>query len=46
MSTRAENEVSRELVLRIPVSDKLKQRMADAAINHANAAEAEEQELA
>jgi len=42
--SRAENEVSRELVLRIPVSDKLKQQMADAAINHANAVAAEEQE--
>ena len=41
---RAEDEVSRELVLSIPVSNGLKQQMADAAINRANAIEAEEQE--
>jgi hypothetical protein len=37
---RAEEEVSRELVLRIPVSEKLKQQMAEAAIAHAAAVEA------
>ena len=37
---RAEDEVSRELVLRIPVSEKLKQQMADAAVAHANEVEA------
>jgi hypothetical protein len=41
---RAEDEVSRELVLSIPVSERLKQQMADAAIAHADAAEAAEQE--
>ena len=41
---RGEDEVSRELVLRIPVSDKLKQQIADAAVSHANAVAAEEQE--
>lgn len=41
---RAEDEVSRELVLRIPVSDKLREQMANAAVSHANAVEAEEQE--
>jgi hypothetical protein len=37
---RAEDEVSRELVLRIPVSEKLRQQMADAAVAHANEVEA------
>ena len=37
---RAEAEVSRELVLRIPVSDKLRQQMETAAIAHADAVEA------
>jgi hypothetical protein len=41
---RAEDEVSRELVLSIPVSEKLKKQMADAAIARADAAEAAEQE--
>jgi hypothetical protein len=41
---RAEEEVSRELVLKIPESQSLKQQMADAAVTHANAVEAEELE--
>jgi hypothetical protein len=41
---RAEDEVSRELVLRIPVSEKLKQQMADAAVAHANEVEASQLE--
>ena len=41
---RAEDEISRELVLSIPVSEKLKQQMADTAIARADAAEAAEQE--
>ena len=41
---RAEDEVSRELVLKIPASQSLKQQMADAAVTHANAIEAEELE--
>ena len=36
---RAEEEVSRELVLRIPVSDKLREQMAAAAIEHADEVE-------
>ena len=39
---RAEDEVSRELVLRIPVSDKLQQQLAAKAIQHADEIEAEE----
>ena len=39
---RAEEEVSRELVLKIPESQSLKQQMADAAVTHAHAVEAEE----
>jgi hypothetical protein len=39
---RAEDEVSRELVLRIPVSDKLEQQVAANAIRHANEIETEE----
>jgi len=41
---RAEDEVSRELALRIPVSERLKQRMADAVIAHAEAVEADQLE--
>jgi hypothetical protein len=41
---RAEDEVSRELVLRIPVSEKLKRQMADAAVAHANEVEAAQEE--
>jgi len=41
---RAEEEVSRELVLRIPVSEKLKQQVADGAIAHANEVEAAQEE--
>jgi hypothetical protein len=37
---RAEEEVSRELVLRIPVSDKLRKQMETAAVAHADAVEA------
>jgi hypothetical protein len=41
---RAEEEVSRELVLRIPVSEKLKQQLAAAAIAHSDEVEAQESE--
>ena len=41
---RAEEEVSRELVLRIPVSEKLKEQIAAAAIQHAEAVESQELE--
>jgi len=41
---RAEEEVSRELVLRIPVSEKLKQQLAAAAIAHADEVESRESE--
>jgi hypothetical protein len=41
---RAEDEVSRELVLRIPFSEKLQQDMAQAAITHANEVEAAQME--
>jgi len=41
---RAEEEVSRELVLKIPESQSLKEQMANAAVTHANAIEAEELE--
>jgi putative lipoprotein DUF799 len=41
---RAEEEVSRELVLRIPVSEKLKEQIAVAAIQHADDVESQELE--
>jgi len=41
---RAEEEVSRELVLRIPVSEKLKEQIAAGAIHHADEVESQEQE--
>jgi hypothetical protein len=41
---RAEEEVSRELVLRIPVSEKLKEQIAAAAIQHADDIESQELE--
>ena len=41
---RAEEEVSRELVLRIPVSEKLKEQLAAAAIQHADEVESQELE--
>jgi hypothetical protein len=41
---RAEEEVSRELVLRIPVSEKLRQQLAAAAIAHADEVESQESE--
>jgi hypothetical protein len=41
---RAEEEVSRELVLRIPASEKLKQQVADRAVAHANDVEAGQEE--
>jgi putative lipoprotein DUF799 len=43
---RAEEEVSRELVLRIPVSEKLKQQLAAGAIAHADEVESQESESA
>jgi hypothetical protein len=39
---RAEEEVSRELVLRIPVSEKLRSELAARALEHAESAESEE----
>lgn len=41
---RAESEVSRELVLRIPVSDKLRTQLAAGAIQHADQIESQEAE--
>lgn len=41
---RAEEEVSRELVIRIPVSEKLRERIAAAAIAHADEVESQESE--
>lgn len=41
---RAEEEVSRELVIRIPVSEKLREQIAAAAIAHADEVESQESE--